>query len=111
MPDIAAHHRSVLGRATIGDQLRRHARTQPDKTAFISYGSDGERLVLTYGELDARANQFANLLIELGVQHGDRVASMARNSVDVVVAYQLKVASTSRLAVLSVLARTHRTCT
>ena len=87
MPDIAAHHRSVLGRATIGDQLRRHARTQPDKTAFISYGSDGERLVLTYGELDARANQFANLLISLGVEHGDRVASMARNSVDVVVAY------------------------
>ncbi|SNT00716.1 class I adenylate-forming enzyme family protein [Rhodococcoides kyotonense] len=87
MPDTAAHHRSRIGRATIGDQLRRHARTQPDKIAFISYRTDGTRDVTTYGQLDTRANQFANLLIDLGVGHGDRVASMARNSVDVVVAY------------------------
>ncbi len=33
------------GRATIGDQLRRHARTQPNKVAFISYAADGTREV------------------------------------------------------------------
>lgn len=87
MTGTAQHHRSLIGRATIGDQLRRHARTQPNKTAFISYRSDGTRLVTTYGELDAHANRFANLLLDLGVRHGDRVASMARNSVDVVIAY------------------------
>ncbi|GGF98623.1 acyl-CoA synthetase [Rhodococcoides trifolii] len=87
MPAIAPHHRSSIGRATIGDQLRRHARTQPDKVAFISYAADGTRSVTTYGELDSWANRFANLLVDLGVKPGDRVASMARNSVDVVVAY------------------------
>lgn len=87
MPGTATHHRSPIGRATIGDQLRRHARTQPNKVAFISYAADGTREVTTYGELDSRANRFANLLVDLGVTAGDRVASMARNSVDVVVAY------------------------
>lgn len=83
----AQHHRTLIGRATIGDQLRRHARTQPGKTAFISYTADGTRHVTTYGELDSLANRFANLLLDSGVRRGDRVASMARNSVDVVVAY------------------------
>ncbi|NIL75818.1 class I adenylate-forming enzyme family protein [Rhodococcus sp. B10] len=87
MPELASQFRNRIGRATIGDQLRRHARTNPDKTAFISYSADGTRQVTTYGQLDTRANQFANLLIDLGVGRGDRVASMARNSVDVVVAY------------------------
>lgn len=87
MPGLAPQHRSLTGRATIGDQLRRHARTQPDKTAFISYDADGARQVTTYGQLDSRANQFANLLLDMGVGPGQRVASMARNSIDVVVAY------------------------
>ncbi|OZF03167.1 class I adenylate-forming enzyme family protein [Rhodococcoides fascians] len=87
MPGPAPQHRAAIGRATIGDQLRRHARTQPDKTAFISYDAAGARVVTTYADLDTRANRFANLLLDLGVGHGDRVASMARNSVDVVVAY------------------------
>ena len=43
--------RAPLGRATIGDQLRRHARTQPHKVAFVSYAP--ERAEITYGELDA----------------------------------------------------------
>ncbi|MGB6182576.1 MAG: class I adenylate-forming enzyme family protein, partial [Rhodococcus sp. (in: high G+C Gram-positive bacteria)] len=87
MPALAPQHRSLTGRATIGDQLRRHARTQPDKVAFISYAADGARTVTTYGELDRHANRCANLLLERGVAPGDRVASMARNSIDVVIAY------------------------
>ncbi|MFC7958840.1 class I adenylate-forming enzyme family protein [Rhodococcoides kroppenstedtii] len=87
MPGLAPQHRSLTGRATIGDQLRRHARTQPTKTAFISYDADGTRVVTTYGQLDSAANRFANVLLGLGVTPGDRVASMARNSIDVVVAY------------------------
>ncbi|MFC4943593.1 class I adenylate-forming enzyme family protein [Pseudonocardia sp. GCM10023141] len=80
-------HRARIGRATLGDQLRRHGRTQPDKIAFLSYPADGSRVALTYGELDRRANRFAHLLLRLGVGRGDVVASMARNSVDVVAAY------------------------
>lgn len=82
---LAPQHRSPIGRATIGDQLRRHARTQPGKLAFVSYTPD--RVATTYGELDARANRFAHLLAGRGVGRGDVVAAMARNSVDVVAAY------------------------
>lgn len=82
---LSPQHRSPIGRATIGDQLRRHARTQPGKVAFVSYTPD--RVETTYGELDARANRFAHLLAGRGVGRGDVVAAMARNSVDVVAAY------------------------
>ncbi|MBW0111915.1 acyl--CoA ligase [Pseudonocardia sp. KRD-182] len=82
---LSPQHRSPIGRATIGDQLRRHARTQPGKVAFVSYTPD--RVETTYGELDARANRFAHLLAGRGVGRGDVVAAMARNSVDVVGAY------------------------
>jgi acyl-CoA synthetase (AMP-forming)/AMP-acid ligase II len=85
MSPLSRQHRSALGRATIGDQLRRHARTRPGKVAFVSYAP--ERVETTYGELDARANRFAHLLAGRGVGRGDVVAAMARNSVDVVAAY------------------------
>jgi acyl-CoA synthetase (AMP-forming)/AMP-acid ligase II len=84
MPD---HYRHALGRATLGDQLRRHARTQPDKTAFIVYGTDGSRQACSYGELNEMADRCASLLLQQGVSRGDRVAVMARNGLDVVVAY------------------------
>lgn len=87
MPELAAHHRTPLGRATIGDQLRRHARTQPNKVAFIAYDALGNRTETTYRELDARANRFAHLYLSLGIGRGGRIASMARNSVDVAAAY------------------------
>nr|WP_198428912.1 class I adenylate-forming enzyme family protein [Nocardia bovistercoris] len=76
-----------MGRATIGDQLRRHARTRPGKVAIISYAADGTRRETTYAELDARANRYAHLLRAYGVERGARVASLARNSVEVVAAY------------------------
>ena len=85
--DLAPHHRTPLGRATIGDQLRRHARTQPHKVAFIAYAGDGTRTETTYGALDERANRFAALFAARGVGRGGRIASMARNGVDVVAAY------------------------
>src|SRR3954454_8951435 len=84
LPAIAA---GPLGRATLGDQLRRHARTLRDKPAFVTYGAAGAREVTTYAELDERANRFASALLGHGVRRGDRVAVMARNGVDSVVAY------------------------
>jgi acyl-CoA synthetase (AMP-forming)/AMP-acid ligase II len=78
---------SPLGRATLGDQIRRHARTLRDKPAFVSYGADGARRVTTYRELDEGANRFASALLARGVRRGDRIAVMARNGVESVVAY------------------------
>ncbi len=43
---------SPLGRATLGDQLRRHAQSRPSKAAIVSYRSDGRRTVTTYAALD-----------------------------------------------------------
>ncbi len=88
MAELAAHHRSPLGRATIGDQLRRHARTQPDKVAFVAYDAAGTRTETTLRRaLNERANRYAQLFASRGIGRGGRVASMARNSVEVVAAY------------------------
>ena len=81
----AGQHRAPIGRATIGDQLRRHARTQPDKVAFVTYAP--ERAETTYGELDVLANRYAHLLAGRGVGRGDVVAMLARNGVAAVAAY------------------------
>src|SRR5579871_3458751 len=46
---------------------------------------DGERI--TYGDLIARAGQFANVLVERGVKPGDRVAVQVEKSVANLVLY------------------------
>jgi acyl-CoA synthetase (AMP-forming)/AMP-acid ligase II len=53
-----------------------HARTTPDKPAYIMAGS-GE--TVTYAELDARSNQGAHLLRALGLKRGDGIALMLEN--------------------------------
>ncbi|MBS44503.1 MAG: acyl--CoA ligase [Nocardioides sp.] len=87
MTQLTDIQRSPLGRATLGDQLRRHAATLRDKPAVVAYAADGARTVTSYAELDARANRFAHALLDLGVGRGDRVAVMARNRVETLVAY------------------------
>lgn len=74
-------------RATLADQLRRHARTQRDKSAVIYYRPDGTREDVSYRELNARANAFANHLRSFGVGRGDCVAMMSRNSPDYIIAW------------------------
>ena len=54
-----------------------HARTAPDKPAWIMAAS-GE--TVTYGELEARSNQGAHWLRSLGVNAGDGVAFFMDNS-------------------------------
>ena len=53
-----------------------HARENPDKPAVIMAGS-GE--VITYGELDKRSNQIAQLYRSRGLQVGDTVAICMEN--------------------------------
>lgn len=84
---LTAHQSSLLGRATLGDQLRRHAQSRAAKPAIVAYASDGQRTVTTYGDLNADANRAAHMLLDLGVTRGDRVAVMARNRVESVTAY------------------------
>ncbi|MCL6598265.1 MAG: acyl-CoA synthetase [Alicyclobacillus macrosporangiidus] len=64
-------------RNTLGDVLHRTRSRCPDKLALVY---QGERL--TYAQFDDRVNQTARALAEDGVQRGDRVAILSRNSMD-----------------------------
>ncbi|MBU6473470.1 MAG: AMP-binding protein, partial [Alphaproteobacteria bacterium] len=54
------------------------ARSAPEKPAIVMAAS-GEKL--TYGQLDARSNQGAQLLRKLGLQTGDCVALFMENNI------------------------------
>lgn len=62
---------------SLGDIPRHYARHAPDRVALI-----GPNRRLTYAELDERSNRVANLLRGEGVQPGDRVAFLGKNSVE-----------------------------
>ena len=68
---------SDTAQVTPTDSYSIHAAMRPNKLALIC----GERM-LTYAELNARANRVANALRSLGVQEGDRVAVMIHNSLE-----------------------------
>ncbi|WP_405064546.1 amino acid adenylation domain-containing protein [Kribbella sp. NBC_01505] len=68
--------------ATVDELVRRQVAASPDVAAVAA--DDGTEL--TYGQFDARVNALAHLLIEQGVQVGDRVAVAMTRSIDLVVA-------------------------
>ena len=51
----------------------RHAKTQPDKTALIWEGEDGEVRRFTYAELKSAVDRLANGLAEIGIGPNDAV--------------------------------------
>ena len=56
--------------------ITEQARATPDKPALIM-GASGE--VVTFAELDAKANQIAQLLRASGIQTGQHIAMMLKN--------------------------------
>jgi acetyl-CoA synthetase len=54
--------------------LDRHLETGGDKVAYYWEGEPGDARVITYAELHAEVSKFANALLGLGVERGDRVA-------------------------------------
>ena len=60
--------------------LQRSAERSPDDVAVV----DGERQI-TYGALERRSNQVANLLLERGVRKGDRVGLYLEKSLESIV--------------------------
>jgi fatty-acyl-CoA synthase len=61
------------------DWLHRRATLTPDALALIDATTPDHRRI-TYREWNASANRTAHFLAELGVQKGDRVAVLAKNS-------------------------------
>ncbi len=62
---------------TMGEALATNALRYRDKTALVF---DEDRL--TYGQLNDRVNQAANLLLALGISKGDHVAILLPNSLE-----------------------------
>ncbi|MCD2198188.1 long-chain-fatty-acid--CoA ligase [Actinomycetospora endophytica] len=74
---------SITGRGmTMSDMLARSARRGPEDTAFVD-----ARSRRTYREVDERVTRLGNVLSARGVEAGDRVAVLGRNSTDVVEAW------------------------
>ncbi|NKY60501.1 AMP-binding protein [Nocardia flavorosea] len=64
-----------MQRVTIGDVIREHRRSYPDKTAVV----DGD-LRLTWPEFDDRVNRLAHALAAQGVANGHRVLWLGQTS-------------------------------
>src|SRR6478672_6627042 len=58
-------------------QIREHAQAHPDKPAVILQQSG---LVVTFGELEARANRLAHYFRQHGLREGDSVAILMENN-------------------------------
>ncbi|MET0702094.1 MAG: AMP-binding protein, partial [Mycobacterium sp.] len=58
-------------------QIREHAEANADKPAIIMYPSG---TVVTFGELEARANQLAHYFRQAGLVEGDAVAIIMENN-------------------------------
>ncbi|MHC9296214.1 fatty-acid--CoA ligase FadD4 [Mycobacterium sp. LTG2003] len=58
-------------------QIREHAKASPDKPAIILYPSG---TVVTFGELEARANRLAHYFRAHGLREGDVVAILMENN-------------------------------
>ncbi len=68
--------------------LEMRAQESPDKVFLIDYDNEGNRTELTYADFNNRVNQTANLLSNvLGVQNGDRVATISHNHSDTIIIY------------------------
>lgn len=78
------------GETTIPDILDRSAQQFPSRPAIIFPTAIGSRMLagrMTYRDLEHATNRFANALIQLGIQKGDRVALIFPNSPQLVIAY------------------------
>ncbi len=62
---------------TIPEILERTARKYPEREAIVS---PAENVRWTYREFDERVNRFANVLVDSGIENGDRVSLLLYNS-------------------------------
>lgn len=75
-----------MPRHTIIADIQRHAETQADVTAFTFLKSDQERVTITYGELDARAQDIARRLLD-SAKRGDRAMLMYQPGIEFIEAF------------------------
>lgn len=66
---------------SLRDTLELSADKYPDKTALV-YPRRDQRW--TYEELDRKANQLANALVDLGIEKGERVSTLLYNGTEII---------------------------
>ena len=66
----------------IGEVLSRNARKYPDKLAFKE-----DNRSFTYSQYNFRVNKLTNALRELGIGHGDKVAFLLYNCIEIIDCY------------------------
>jgi acyl-CoA synthetase (AMP-forming)/AMP-acid ligase II len=72
----------------IGEMLSRNARMYPDDIALVErLPAENRRREITWRQLDADANRFANRLMAKGIRPGDKVVHLMMNSIDWLIAY------------------------
>jgi fatty-acyl-CoA synthase len=77
-------------RGILGDGLKRASYRFPTKEALIYYSIEGKQITYTYKELNEKVNQAAHSLLQMGIEKGDRIATIGRNSPEMVIlAYAL----------------------
>ena len=81
-PSSSPDNTSAAAVMPLHEHLRRHARTQPDKPAYLWYGA-----ALSYAELDRMSDAFAARLAESGVHKGEPVALFMNNCPQYVIAH------------------------
>jgi acetyl-CoA synthetase len=84
----AAFHWRIPARFNIGvDVCDRHAETRPDSVALIFEAEDGTVERITFRELRARTNRFANALNACGLKRGDRMGVLLQQCPETAVAH------------------------
>jgi len=70
------------------EAIDRHANSRlRDKVALIWEGRSGNRETYTFGQLKRLTNRFANVLMSLGIQRGDRVFTYMERVPELYVAF------------------------
>src|SRR5262245_53632601 len=78
----------IPDRYNIGvDVCDRWAAREPDRLALLFVGADGTASEYTYGALRAWSNRLANLMRQLGLVRGDRVAVLLPQAPETAVAH------------------------
>ncbi len=80
--DFIRSRYNKISRWVIADMIRRSANKYPDKPALIFKDKS-----LSYKELEAESNRFANSLIEAGLKKYNRVAILAHNTIHHVITW------------------------
>jgi fatty-acyl-CoA synthase len=82
MADVTMQELDAARRMSYGELLARTTRKTPDARALRFKDRD-----VTFAELDERVTRLANALAERGISHGDRVATLMLNGIEVVETY------------------------